>query len=273
MSAQKELEQRNRRVAMATSIGIHVLVVLLFLFVVAWKAPNPPNAEYGIELNFGMDRVGSGDVQPEKPVTSEEAKPTPEEQQQTEEVKPVESTKEEATPEPIQSQQESIVETKKQEEKKVEKKVVVEKPVVEKKETAPVLMPKKTTETVKQPVSQGDNTNKAGDKGDEKGSVDAKALMGKQGGGQGGSSLDLAGWDWDEIPKPQVPDNETGQIVFEIKVDERGEVTKIVKLSGAVSAAAENACKKAIQDLSFTKIGASVPKETTGRITFVIVAK
>ncbi len=43
------------------------------------------------------------------------------------------------------------------------------------------------------------------------------ALYGKPGGGAGGSSLELSGWIWDEIPSPNVPNNESGRLVFEIQ--------------------------------------------------------
>jgi hypothetical protein len=84
--------------------------------------------------------------------------------------------------------------------------------------------------------------------------------------------LDLNGWNWDYIPKPVPPENETpGRIVFVIEVNENGELDGYHKESSTISAAAERACVEALQKLTFTKkSGAKVPSVTKGRITFVI---
>ena len=85
-------ELKNRRVGYAISFGIHAAVLLLFFFLIAWRAPDPPLPEYGIELNFGLDDQGTGDVQPEtapSPVEAEEeaAPDAPEEvQEEVEEI-------------------------------------------------------------------------------------------------------------------------------------------------------------------------------------------
>lgn len=270
MSTQ-EREKRNSRIAMVTSIGIHAGLLILFLFVAAWRAPDPPLPEYGIELNFGVDTQGSGTVQPEEPVAEQ---PVPVEEPAEEPVEqPTEPTPvvKDPLPEPVQSNLESPVQTKVEE--KTTPKVTEQKPV----EKTPVVDPRavfKPTEEKGQPVSQGDDATKAGDKGSEEGKINAQALYGNAGGGEGGSSLDLDGWNWDQIPRPNVPDNQTGQVVFEIKVNDQGEVVGITKLSSGVSIAAESECRKAIEKLTFSKKpGAAVPPISTGRITFVITAK
>ena len=102
--------------------------------------------------------------------------------------------------------------------------------------------------------------------------MDAKALYGKQGGGGGGVGLDLAGWNWDEIPRPNIPNNESnGKIIFEIKVDDNGEIISYRVLEKTLSIEAEKACKEAIEKLTFSKkSGAAVPDVSTGKITFVV---
>lgn len=57
---------------MIYSLSIHALVILLFAFLMAWREPNPPLPEYGIELNFGLDDAGSGDTQPLTPAVESE---------------------------------------------------------------------------------------------------------------------------------------------------------------------------------------------------------
>lgn len=288
-------EKKNNRIALLTSIGIHAALFLVFLFIVAWRAPNPPLPEYGIELNFGTVDQGSGDVQPETPAGSENPAEEDVEQVKNDEPQPEdspaetqESQPEKAIEQPVTSKVESPVVTK--EEKKPENKPV-EKPVEKKPETKPVQKPNEdllfkpnpsNTEADKntansnegKPVSQGDDANKSGDKGNPQGSVDAKALYGKQGGGDGGPALDIAGWNWDYIPKPDVPDNEIpGRIVFQIKVNQDGEVIGIDKLESSVSVATEKACREAIEKLTFSKTGTNVPNVSVGKITFVVRSK
>ena len=114
---------------------------------------------------------------------------------------------------------------------------------------------------------------KTGDKGNPQGSLEADALYGKAGGGAGGSSLDLSGWVWNEKPSPNVPNNETGRLVFEIKVDSNGEIVSIKTLERGVSAEAEQICRRSVEKLTFSKTGSNVPEMSTGKITFLVRAK
>lgn len=291
-------EKKNKRIAMLVSGGIHAILFLLFFFIMAWKAPNPPLPEYGIELNFGMDDAGTGEVQTPEPANptenTEETVPEPiasqeaeqEVQEQAEPEAPVE-TEEIAEALPIES---PVVETKKTTkpvekpvkpvEKPVEKKVVekpVEKPVAEKK------VAKEASETdgadgnrgeSNEAVAnnQGDNTNESGDKGDPEGSVDARALYGTQGGGDGGASLNMAGWTWDSKPQPEDDTNETGRIVFEVKIDDQGEILSVRRVESTISLTAERAYRQEVQRLTFSKLSSNtIPAPTsTGTITFII---
>lgn len=280
-----ENEKRNRTIALITSLGVHAAILLAFLFLVAWRAPNPPLAEYGIELNFGMDAQGSGDIQPETPVTaaeeqqSEEVKP--EEQQQPEEVveEKVEETKE-LEDQPVAKEESPVVvkETKKEEKVKEKKEPVkepvkepIKEPVVEKKEVKDSKEADNNKDTKQ--ANQGDDRGKVGDKGNPEGSLDAKALYGKQGGGAGGSGLELDGWQWDARPNVNLPNEEPGILVFEIKVDNSGEIVSIKTLQRGLSLEAEKICRKEIEKLTFTQTGKNVPEISTGKITFRVIAK
>lgn len=280
-------EKKNKRIAALSTILINGLVLLLLLFVAAWRAPNPPLPEYGIELNFGMDTQGGGDVQPDEPVGSQE---TESQEEATESVPEQTETPAETVPSPTEvvSKTESPVTVKevketpkevvkevKKEEKKPEPVKTEEKPKEEPKAT---YKPKEDGTSANdksgKPASQGDDAGKTGDKGDPKGSIDAKALYGKQGGGDGGSSLDLAGWKWDDVPKPTIPDNtQGGKIVFQIKVNEDGEITKIDVIENAVGPEAARICRAEIEKLTFSKTGSNVPTESVGRITFLVRSK
>ena len=134
----EEQEKKSRKIALITSLGVHGLILLLLLFMVAWRAPNPPLPEFGIELNFGMDAQGSGEIQPTTPVGAEETEP--------EEV--IEEVVEELpVPEPEEVTEEEVVEEVVPDETTPEQPEVVSKnesPVVveEKKEVKPVEKPK-----------------------------------------------------------------------------------------------------------------------------------
>jgi protein TonB len=51
----EQQEKKNKTIAMITSVGIHGLLLLAFMLMMAWRAPNPPLPEYGIELNPARD--------------------------------------------------------------------------------------------------------------------------------------------------------------------------------------------------------------------------
>lgn len=283
-------EDKNRKIGMAVSIGVHAVLALIFIFIMAWREPNPPHPEYGIVLNFGMDQAASGDVQPEE-APAEEV--DTEEETQSEEVateEPVEES-EEAVEEPVEEVVEETAVTEQESpvtvpEKKEQKKV--EKPTEEKKEPAKKPI-KSTSEEKKQEEkkvevtypskeststpSQGDKSG-TGDQGDPEGELDERALYGKSGGG-GGSSLNMEGWNWDWIPKPKESSNETGRLVFEVKVNADGEVISVRTLERSVSPAVEKVYRAEVEKLTFSRKSSfgSPPPMSTGTITFVIKSK
>ncbi|MFZ9505089.1 MAG: hypothetical protein ACO263_11020 [Cyclobacteriaceae bacterium] len=276
-------EKGNRRIAAVLAVGLHVMIGVLLFFLAAWKAPDPPIPDYGIELNFGLVDAGSGDVQPE-PQSSET---TPVEET-TEADQPEEKvTESEPEPEPVVAPVESpvVVKKPKPEVKKPEPKKPVEekkiepviKPVPEK--PKPVVDSKavynpgenKTNET--KPSSQGDAINAKGDQGSKEGKIDAQALYGVPGGGGGGdgtgTALSLAGWRWDREPSVALPATEkNGKLVFEIEVDENGDIVKLVPIERGLSPAAEKLCREEILRRRFTPLGDNVPPISKGRVTF-----
>lgn len=290
-------EKKNRQIAMITSLGVHGLVVLLLLFMVAWRAPNPPLPEFGIELNFGLDQQGSGDIQPETPVGAEESPteeeavpeelPLPEQEEVTQEEiieEPAPAETKSVQPEVTSEAESPVVVEEKKEVKPVEK--PREKPVEKKPETKPevkevpkaVFKPRtetsdgKTTEKPGTPGSQGDDINKSGDKGDPAGTLDAKALYGKQGGGGGGVSMTGFGtFGYPDIATPQLPNESNGIYEFKVTVDAEGYVTRVETLQRGLSLEAERRLKATIQNLQFIPKGN--PQTADGRITFRVVSE
>ena len=232
--SEAQKEKKNKRIGAIISVGSHVAVLLLFLFMVAWRAPDPPLPEYGIELNFGLDDAGSGEVQPEPETTpaetesQEEAEPDGKEEPIEEEVveqQEIETPVEEVTP--IHSEHESPDVVEEKPEKKVEE--PVEKKEEEVKEEAPKLPPvlypnNKTGSGGKdgdakdaQNANQGDKTGAVGDQGDKDGSENL---------GNGGIGLNTEGWVASSDIRPDVPPV-SGKIVLRVTIDEKGEVRKI----------------------------------------------
>ncbi len=274
-----EQENKNMRKGIFISVGIHAFLLLIMFFLLAWSAPDPPIPEYGIEMNFGTTDVGSGDVQPKTPpmeaeeIAEEEAEPAAEPEEEVEEV--VEETPVEAVTQPIES---PVVEKKPEKKPEPKPKKITPKKEVKKPVEKPKPKPKvKNTYPGKgksdgNPSKSGDgDDNKAGDKGDPKGSLDSKSLYGS--GGKGGSSLDLAGWKWDRLPRPNDTSDESGRIVFEIKVDDQGEVVSVRTIEKTVSPAVERIYKAEVERLTFTRTsGGQAAAISTGRITFILKA-
>ncbi|MEL7001749.1 MAG: hypothetical protein AAFN93_03340 [Bacteroidota bacterium] len=291
-------EEKNKRKGMIIAAGSHALLFILFLFLLAWKAPDPPNPEYGIEVNFGLDNVGTGEVQPETPVneTTSEEEAAPEElpeevveEEVVEESEPVEEVsepvQEQVVETPVTAQESPDVvpevkeEPKKPEPKPEEKKEeVVEKPKEqEKKETVKPsdgANGKDGESNEQESANQGDNADEVGDKGEEQGTLDSRALYGRAGGGDG-SALEMTGWNWDFRPDPKDNSSENGKIVFEVKIDDQGEILQIRQLESNVSPSVAKVYKEEVQKLTFsrTDFNSIVPPTSTGRITFVIRSK
>ncbi len=277
-------EKKNERKGMYISLGVHGALLLLFFFLLAWREPNPPIPEYGIELNFGIDNQGSGTVQHQVPVTptpTEETSEVIETDEQTEVV-------ENLTPEAEQTPTEELAEEVSSE--TIEEVIAedinspdavgeVKEEIIETAENTESTVEEQVSETiVEEPVSnpsantggtnQGDDEAEVGDKGDPEGEVDERSLYGNP----GGASLDMSGWTWDYIPTPNDQSDENGRIVFSITIDDNGEILSIRTLQKTVTPAVERIYKAEVEKLDFsTTSDNSRPASTSsGTITFVI---
>lgn len=291
---EEQNDKKNRRTAAIASVTLHALLLVAFLFMLAWKEPDPPLPEYGIELNFGLDNVGSGEEQPEVEANDSQSQEEAAENELPEET--VESTDDTQTEEVNEVAEPVVEETTVNEQASpdvVAKEVVKEevKPVKEtpkevKKETTKPVEKTEVTKpedgakgkdgeaTEQKAANQGDNTNKVGDKGNEEGTLDSRALYGQPGGG-GGSALQLTGWIWDFEPRPKDTSSENGRIVFEIKIDDQGEILSVRTIERSVSPAVEKIYRDEVEKLTFSKTSDNsiVAPVSTGKITFVIKSK
>jgi periplasmic protein TonB len=285
-------EKSSRPQAIAVSVIFHALLLLLFFFFVM-RVPDPPIRTIGgsgIELNYGLDEAGSGDLQ-----TLNQAN----ESDQNVESAPADVTAANTSTE--ESNQENQNQTEEQatvitgnekvnyevKEKEVKKSTDVS---INKTEKTPNTQ---TTSTEKAKTNgttgtaqttggnnNGDQPGKTGDQGSKTGTVESKALYGNEGnGGPGnggvGGNLDIAGWNWDD--KPVIKDNtdESGKIVIGFRIDEQGEVIKVWKIENNLSPSVYKLYEDEVRKLTFSKRSdnTKVAAFSEGKVTFIKKSK
>ncbi len=241
----KESYQDSKKKAWLITILFNVLVLVGLYFIVVWRPPDPPMAQFGLELNLGFTDVGSGDRQTTTPPSTAQqqaieapapgetapkvtettvpkaapetstAKPQPSQTQRAVEaqsktespLKGTDKAAESVTPTP--KPKESSTPTPQPAEKEAER-------TETKAEEKPTVDPRAlfgaggTSGSGNQP-SAGSNQgsgNRPGDEGNPQGTVDGRSILqsGRGNAGDGaGYDLDLAGWDF--ASKPTIVDN------------------------------------------------------------------
>lgn len=90
-----------------------------------------------------------------------------------------------------------------------------------------------------------------------------------------GAVLEIVGWTWDTVPQPKDDTEESGRIVFEITIDDLGEVVSVKTLEKTVSPVVEQIYKDSLTVLTFSKLTGNTSKEQTftGKVTFIIQAR
>ncbi len=243
-----EIDSRNRRKAFFISVGVHAAVLAILVFLVVFRPPDPPltMTMYGVEVDFGVDDVGSGEVRSLAPANTNPPNPdaragAPEES----EPKP----REESQPSPPEPVKEEPPLTANDEESPVEMKEPpkIERPVLKKTEPAPpVTSPQPAEEKKAEPEkpsvnpnalftkkngagglndgtsdkvagnNNGDDAGKVGDKGDPRGIMGAKNYSGTPGtGGGNGPAYSIRGWRPSYIQREKDTYDEIGKIVLQ----------------------------------------------------------
>jgi hypothetical protein len=255
-----EYREEHRKEALIGTVLLHAALAAVFFFTV-FKGPDPPLDAMGgdgVELNYGLDEAGSGDVQSmatandsknredsRPPASNPDPRPTPQAQPAT-------------TPAP-QPAAEARTITSDAEESPVTA------PPVEKPAPAPREEVRETPKPVERPRTlytpkgsangggngvngtsnaqtgnnNGDRPGTVGDQGNPNGSLDAKALYGQPGSGGSGSSpgsggLEMSGWALATSERPPVVSNESGYVRFKIQIDENGDIVSVNKVGGNV---------------------------------------
>ena len=284
MDNREQQEKRNKRIGWLTSIGVQLILLLLFYFLIAWREPSPPIPEYGIELGFSSSAgatasaAKSNQVEEvrETEVINEEAETIAEAVQEvvqenlpTETVTQTETITQEVEDLPV------LEETPKIDPQDQPEEPIIEEQPVEEKPQEPVV----DTRALMQPTSsEADRTSEQQSEGQEDSQeIDQRAIYGSQGSNTGtneGVILSLSGWMWDFKPQPKDESNEEGKIVYKIMVNEEGVLKNIEVLSSTVSPAVERKYRTEVQKLTFSKTGnAQSATLSTGTITFKIKSR
>jgi len=298
----KILKDKDRRRGIIGTILVHLFLLVALLFL-ALRTPLPLPGEEGVEVNFGYDDQGYGDVQSETPAPVFKSTPPPRKQQKIiEEPKPV------VEPEKIVTQDveeaPAVEEKIKEEPKKVEKKpekvpeekkepepvkeIVEEKPVdstfisePEKTVEKPVDEPKAvvntkalykgSSKTSKQGTNQGVKQG-AGDMGKPQGYKDSDKYNGRGGEGNG-ISFSLGGRGSKYLEQPSAKFSEVGTVVVNIWVDRTGNVVKAQinpRGTTVINQKQRQIAVDAARNSTFT-MDQSAPETQRGTITYTFI--
>ncbi|RAV97998.1 hypothetical protein [Pseudochryseolinea flava] len=311
MTAQQELQ--NKRIALASTVGIFAVLFVLMFFIIIWSPGNPPAfGGSGVEVAFGTTDVGYGDFDPavagdnstqEQAPAKNEEQPEPVPQQQASAQQTPEESDEAL--EDVKSEEESpIAATPPKKEKEVVKEPAKVKETPKKVEPQPKKEePKTNPATVYNPNgkstsstdakatgdgkkgeagNQGDQPGTKGDMGNPKGKLDDTGIYkgnpgqgGDGPGGAGGVGLEMTGWTWEVKPKvPELTEQNGGFVIFEITVDDQGEIINTKVIENNLSTAAMKQCEAKIRDVSFRHTGnGAAPPQSKGRIRFNVIAR
>jgi outer membrane biosynthesis protein TonB len=254
---QQQIERKNQRKALAITLVIQGLLFLLFWYAKIWSAEEMKLElpEPGFEVNYGTDDEGGGNVQSYNHASD---LPNNDESQPAEKETEVASvTKAKPTP----SSKETVISS------------VVKSPVSISENT------KKTTSNGTRGTnpnpggnSNGPDAGKIGDKGSPNGKINNSTNYSGNGGngdGAGSSSVNISGWRIANRPNVKDDTGETGMIRFTIKIDEDGNIIKLVISENSFSNSLAQKYKRAIEKSKFIKTSSGPsPKEATGSITF-----
>ena len=233
----EEKEKKDKKRAGITTVVVHALLLLVFIFFgLKYYEPKP---EEGIAINFGNTDLGGGEIyqpsqaampksQPEqsKPETAEKPAESSTENVQTQDVvdaPALETSKSEEEPEPE--------EEPKEEETPAEE---TEKPAEEQPENTEPSEPEKPSpskelqdllnNTENSDASGQGETKGSGDQGDPAGDPNSNNYQGDGGGGNGSGNYLLGNRAAMEKPRPDYPCEEEGRVVVKIVVDRNGNV-------------------------------------------------
>ncbi|WP_019986643.1 hypothetical protein [Rudanella lutea] len=297
-----ENETEARTFAFAGAFAVTLLVlIILFLVTLSQTIPQPPPIQF-VEVNFGTDAVGSGSIQTyNKPSDSKNAvdvkkaedRPNP----KVTTTNRVERTPVAPVPKVAETKVNKTVSEKPVIASKVESPVSVPEKAEPKRTEAPKptpapprAEPAKKVETVDPNAlykrssggggsngtvgrasgtggnNNGDDRSGVGDKGNPDGKIDAKEYYGKPGGSSTGVAFNVAGWSIGNKGIDKDASDESGKIVFRIRVDQRGDIVAVNVVETQVSPSITDFYRRQIQRLRPQPKSSVVPEISTGTV-------
>ena len=246
-------EKKDKGIAIAGTIVVHALV-LLVLFLMAFRTPLPLPGEEGVEVDLGMMDQGMGNIQPEKPAIPMAAQP---QQQQNKSKEDIVTQNDDEAP-------------------------AIEKPknTKPKQETKPVEEPKPTVN--QKALFKGSNnpqaggsegiTGQPGDQGKPNGLAGIKKYDGNGGKGTG-TGYDLGGRGAKSLHRPNDDFSEEGRIVVDIWVNRDGQVVRAEVATKGTDIINNAMRQKAIQAAKRSTFASDpdAPEEQHGTITYTFV--
>ncbi|RRB06924.1 hypothetical protein [Larkinella rosea] len=302
-----ENENEYRVTAFAGSFAVCALLFFLLLYIRLWQSvPDPPPIQL-VEVNFGTDLIGSGSIQTynkandsknKEDVKKEEDKPNP----KVTTTSRVEKTPVSPVPKIVDAKVSKVVTEKPDIASKIESPVTVPEKAEPKKVEAttpkptpappkaePVPEPKKvdanalykkgssggSNGTVGKASgiggnNNGDDASGVGDKGNPDGNINAKQFYGTPGGTGSGVSLNISGWRLGSTRLATDNSGESGKIVFEIKVDDKGDVTFVKVKETRLSPTVTEFYKQQVYKLQLVQKASVAPPISTGIYTINI---
>lgn len=264
-------EKKDKAIAVIGTIVVHSLLLLILIFIV-FKTPIPPfpdsNAP-GIEINFGNNMEGTGDVENDKMGNTDNSSENVVKLNQS---NPADNTDAVVT-NSIEDESINIKKIKKP--KKTENKIEKTEPVkeVEEKPSSALAEALAKFKTKKANSTGGDgNSGQAGNQGDPNGSLEGNGDGGTGDHGKG-TNFNLRGRIL--LKKPEITDDsqEEGKVVVEITVDETGKVIKAnpgVRGSTTTNPMLYAKARQAAFSAKFNTSPEGI-KEQKGTVTFVFI--
>ena len=257
--------KKDKTIAAIGTLLVHALI-LLVLFLMAFRTPLPLPGEEGVEVDLGLYNQGMGQEQPDKPAIPQQAAPAqPQEDESTKSKEEIVTQDTEEVP--------SITPEKKETPKKeneVKPKEQPEKPVETPQQTVDPRALFKGSDKAQDGGSEG-ITGQPGDQGNPNGLAGVKKYDGQ--GGQGnGPGYDLGGRGAKSLQRPSRDFPEEGHIVVEIWVDREGNVirTNIAKGTDIANKEMRNMAQEAAMRSKFVP-DPTAAEEQKGTITYTFV--
>ena len=246
-------EKKDKGIAIVGTIVVHALVVLV-LFLMAFRTPLPLPGEEGVEVDLGMMDQGMGNIQPEKPAIPMAAQP---QQQQNKSKEDIVTQNDDEAP---------AIEKPKNTKPKQEPKPV--------EEPKPTVNQKALFKGSNNPQAGGSEgiTGQPGDQGKPNGLAGIKKYDGNGGKGNG-TGYDLGGRGAKSLHRPDDDFSEEGRIVVDIWVNRAGQVVRAEVATKGTDIINNAMRQKAIQAGKRSTFASDpdAPEEQHGTITYTFV--